>query len=56
MPFGHSRSARLAGIAERTPNFRASYEAAQTTDRFPRHATITGLPRNSGLSRCSTDA
>jgi transposase len=26
------------------------------TDRFPVHATTTGLPRNSGLSRCSTEA
>jgi hypothetical protein len=23
---------------------------------FPRHATTTGLPRSSALSRCSTDA
>src|SRR5215469_18438161 len=40
---GQRRSARTAGMAERTPNFRASYEAAHTTERFPRHATTTGL-------------
>ena len=53
---GHSRSARTAGIAERTPNLRASYDAAQTTERLPRHATTTGRPRSDGSSRCSTDA
>jgi hypothetical protein len=53
---GHSRSARTAGMAERTPKRLASYEAAQTTERLPRQATITGLPRSWGLSRCSTDA
>lgn len=47
---------RTAGMAERTPKFRASYEAAQTTERFPRQATTTGLPRSRGSSRCSTDA
>ena len=35
---------------------RASYEAAHTTERAPRQATTTGLPRNEGSSRCSTDA
>src|SRR3546814_7314818 len=43
----HRRSARTAGIAERTPNTRASYDAAQTTDRAPRQATTTGRPRRS---------
>lgn len=33
-------------MAERTPNSRASYEAAHTAERFPRHATTTGLPRS----------
>ena len=47
---------RTAGMAERTPNRLASYEAAQTTERLPRQATITGLPRNCGSSRCSTEA
>ncbi|HKV46867.1 MAG TPA: hypothetical protein VJN69_02160 [Candidatus Acidoferrales bacterium] len=35
---------------------RASYEAAHKTERFPRQATIAGLPRSCGSSRCSTDA
>ena len=48
--------AREAGIAECTPNLRASYDAAQTTLRNPGHPTITGFPRSSGASRCSTDA
>jgi hypothetical protein len=38
-PIGHTRSARIAGMAERTPNRLASYEAAQTTERLPRQAT-----------------
>ena len=45
------------GMAERTPNSRASYEAAATTPLvvgLP--PTTTGLPRNSGLSSCSTEA
>ena len=53
---GHKRSARTAGIAERTPNMRASYDAAHTTERAPRQATTTGRPRSDGSSRCSTDA
>src|SRR3954466_9784386 len=36
MAFGHSLSAREIGIAERTPNFRASYDAEQTTPRLSR--------------------
>jgi len=40
-----NEAARTAGMAERTPKFRASYEAAQTTERFPRQATTIGLPR-----------
>ena len=47
---------RMAGMAERTPNTLASYEAAQTTDRLPRQATTTGLPRKAGSSLCSTEA
>ena len=31
-------------------------EAAATTPRSRAPPTATGLPRNSGLSRCSTDA
>src|SRR5215470_3912478 len=53
---GHKHSARTVGMAERTPNFLASYEAAQTTERLPFQATITGLPRSWGSSRCSTEA
>jgi hypothetical protein len=45
-----------AGIAECTPNFRASYDAAQTTLRSPGQPTITGCPFSEGSSRCSTDA
>jgi len=32
---GQSLSAREIGMAERTPNLRASYEAEQTTPRLP---------------------
>src|SRR6266566_3134196 len=53
---GHKRSARTAGMAERTPKRLASYEAAHTTERLPRHATMTGLPRSCESSRCSTEA
>jgi DNA polymerase-4 len=45
-----------AGIADRTPQRRASYLAAHPTQRAPRHATTTGLPRSAAASRCSTDA
>ncbi len=44
------------GIADRTPKRRASYDAVDTTPRPPSPPTITGLPRNDGLSRCSTAA
>jgi len=53
---GHKRSAVIAGIAERTPKRRASYDAAQTTERLPSQATMTGLPSSRWSSRCSTDA
>ncbi len=56
-PPGQSCTARAAGIAEWTPNRRASYDAADTTPRpsgVP--PTITGLPLSSGRSRCSTAA
>ena len=43
-------------IADRTPNVRASYDAAHTTLRAPAHPTMTGRPRNRGSSRCSTEA
>src|SRR6476659_2013042 len=41
-------------MAERTPYFRASYDAVATTPRPPTPPTTTGLPRRDGLSRCST--
>ena len=34
----------------------ATYDAAQTTLRIPGQPTMTGFPRSSGASRCSTDA
>src|SRR5438105_1826720 len=52
----HSRFARDDGIAECTPNLRASYDAAQTTLRSPGQPTTTGLPLSAGSSRCSTEA
>ena len=56
-PSGHRRAARPIGIAERTPNLRASYDAAETTPRPVGLApTITGRPRSSGRSRCSIAA
>ena len=55
-PSGQSRRARTDGIAERTPNRRASYEALETTPREPVPPTITGLPRNEGSFRTSTPA
>ena len=53
---GQRRRASWAGIAERTPKTRASYEAVATTPRWPTPPTTTGLPRSEGLSRCSTEA
>ena len=55
MPSGQRRAAVRSGIAEKTPNARASYEAALTTPRSPgRPPTMTGLPRSDGSSSCST--
>ena len=34
--WGHNRKAREMGIADRTPNFLASYDAEQTTPRLSR--------------------
>ena len=49
MPWGQSLPAWRSGIAECTPNFRASYDAALTTPRsLGPPPTITGLPRYSG--------
>jgi len=55
IPPGHSRFAWNTGMAEWTPNLRASYDAADTTPRFA-PPTITGFPVNSGRSACSTEA
>ncbi len=56
IPFGQSRFAVAVGIAEWTPNLRASYDAAATTPRRSSPPTITGFPRSSGRSSTSTDA
>jgi len=53
---GQSARACAVGIADRTPNGRASYDAAMTTPRRDVPPTITGRPRSSGRSRCSTAA
>ncbi len=53
MASGHRRRALAVGIAEPTPNLRASYEAVVTTDLGPDPATITGSPFSSGR-RCSS--
>jgi len=51
---GHSRRADAHGIAERTPNFRAAYDADRTTLRPLGEPTITGWPARSGRSLSST--
>jgi len=56
MALGARRMATAMGMAECTPNGLTSYEAASTTPRRGSPPTITGLPRSSGESRCSTDA
>ena len=43
MSVGHKRSARRAGMVERTPKDRASYDAAQTTERLPFPCNDHGL-------------
>src|SRR3972149_7078152 len=56
---GHRLRAVLNGIPDLTPNFLASYEAAETTPLFagsPLPPTIRGLPLSSGLFLISTDA
>ena len=54
--WGHRRIASAIGIAEYTPNTRASYEAAATTPRDTEPPTRTGLPRSDGSSRWATAA
>ncbi len=56
MALGARRMATAMGMAECTPNGLTSYEAASTTPRRGSPPTMTGLPRRSGESRCSTDA
>src|SRR5688500_14667559 len=44
------------GIAECTPNTRASYDAVATTPRGPSPPTMTAFPRRLGLDACSAEA
>src|SRR3954471_6622208 len=56
MAWGQSLYAVRSGMAECTPNFRAAYEAAETTPRssgFP--PTTTGLPFSEGSRSSSTE-
>src|SRR6185312_2199161 len=56
MACGQCFSAVRNGMAECTPNFRASYDAAATTPRSPRcPPTTTALPFNDGLNNSSTE-
>ena len=48
--------ARTVGIALRTPNRRASYDALETTPRTAVPPTTTGLPRRDGSLSTSTPA
>ena len=53
---GHRRMAVTDGIAECTPNGRASYEQVETTPRGPLWPMIKGFPASAGFSRTSTAA
>jgi hypothetical protein len=53
---GQRSSAWYNGIAERTPNGRASYDAVSTTARRDEPEIASGTPRSAGSSRCATDA
>ena len=44
----------MTGMAERTPNARAWYDADSTTPRPPVAPTMTGWPASSGRSLIST--
>ena len=56
MAWGQSLAAVRSGMAECTPNLRASYDAAETTPRSSRWPpTTTALPFSSGLNSSSTD-
>lgn len=53
---GASLRACPIGIAECTPNTRASYEAVATTPRGPIPPTTTAFPRRLGFDACSAEA
>src|SRR5450755_2110080 len=56
MACGQSLAAVRSGMAECTPNLRASYDAAETTPRSSRcPPTTTAFPFSSGLDSSSTD-
>src|SRR5215470_1467244 len=56
MAWGHSFAAVRSGMAECTPNFRAAYDAADTTPRSCRWPpTTTGLPFREGSNNSSTE-
>src|SRR5256885_16602118 len=56
MACGHIFAAVRSGMAECTPNFRASQEAAETTPRSCRWPpTTTGLPFSDGSNSSSTE-
>src|ERR1039458_7672450 len=56
MACGHSLAAVRSGMAECTPNLRASYDAADTTPRSLRcPPTTTAFPFSDGSNTSSTD-
>src|SRR6185437_15669085 len=56
MACGHCLAAVRNGMAECTPNLRASYDAADTTPRSSRWPpTTTALPFSAGLNSSSTE-
>src|SRR5271157_6163048 len=56
MACGQSFAAVRSGMAECTPNFRAAYDAAETTPRSSRcPPTTTGLPCSDGSNNSSTE-
>src|SRR5437764_14153891 len=56
MACGHILAAVRRGMAECTPNLRASYEAAETTPRSSRlPPTTTALPLSDGSKSSSTE-
>src|SRR5437868_7326946 len=56
MACGQSLYAVRSGMAECTPNLRASYDAAETTPRsFGRPPTTTAFPSSAGSNNSSTE-